>query len=95
MRDLEEAERLTTSNGSMKAVAKSKHLAPRHPVNLVYRFSIIGGSLYGLHSMQVFHNIMKSPHVDHEWFKVGLAASIGEYTYYESFMYEIHMFFLY
>lgn len=33
--------------------------------------------MYVLHLMEVFHNIMRSPNVDHEWFKVGLAASIG------------------
>lgn len=38
----------------------------------------MGGSLYGLHELKVFHQVIHSPDIDHQWFKVGLAASIGK-----------------
>jgi hypothetical protein len=34
-------------------------------------------SLYGLHHFQAYQAILRSPHVSHEWFKAGLAATIG------------------
>ena len=80
--DLEELERqrfIKGKNGKpLPPKFQSKALPPRHPVNLIYRATVIGGSVYVLHLMEVFHNIMRSPQVNHEWFKVGLAASIGE-----------------
>ncbi len=38
----------------------------------------MGGSIYFLDRMNAYHEIMHSSHIRHEWFKVGLAASIGE-----------------
>jgi len=67
----------TTSKHRHHAPPRDPPLPPRHPLNILYRTSVIGGSVYGLHRMSVFHNIVKSPQVDHQWFKVGLAASIA------------------
>ncbi len=53
-------------------------LPPRHPINIVYRLSVMSGSTYGLHKLDVFHQIFRGPKIDHIWFKVGLAASVGE-----------------
>lgn len=52
-------------------------LPHNHPVNILYRIGVIGGSLYALHELKVFHKIVMSPDVDHEWFKIGLAATIA------------------
>lgn len=38
----------------------------------------MGGSLYFLDKMKAYHEIMHSPLIRHEWFKVGLAASLGK-----------------
>ena len=38
----------------------------------------MGGSLYFLDRMNAYDTIMHSSHVSHQWFKFGLAASIGE-----------------
>lgn len=48
-----------------------------NPINLIYRFAVMGGSLYSLHSMKVFHQIMRGVKVNHDWFKVCLAASVA------------------
>ncbi len=49
-----------------------------HPANLFYRTLWMGGSLYFLDKMKAYHEIMHSPLIGHEWFKVGLAASLGK-----------------
>lgn len=70
-----DVERQRLNNGT----TRPKPLPARHPINLLYRSVVIGGSLYGLHTMSVFHAIMRSPDVNHQWFKLGLAGSIGEF----------------
>eukprot|EP00540_Astrosyne_radiata_P019511 CAMPEP_0116846308 /NCGR_PEP_ID=MMETSP0418-20121206/13759_1 /TAXON_ID=1158023 /ORGANISM="Astrosyne radiata, Strain 13vi08-1A" /LENGTH=167 /DNA_ID=CAMNT_0004477533 /DNA_START=23 /DNA_END=526 /DNA_ORIENTATION=- len=51
---------------------------PRYdPFNTLYRICVIGGSLYILHRWELYETILHSPSVRHEWFKVGLAASIA------------------
>jgi hypothetical protein len=75
MTDVEEAEKQNFLESKGKKASTS--LPSRHPINIMYRTSVISGSLYGMHSMSVFHNVMRSPHVDHSWFKIGLAASIA------------------
>ncbi len=59
--------------------SRNTGLPHNHPVNVAYRILVIGGSIFGLHELSVFHQIMKGPSVSHEWFKVFLAASIGTY----------------
>ena len=53
-------------------------LPANHPVNIIYRVTVMFGSIYGLYEHDVFHQIMRGPGVNHEWFKCGLAAGIGE-----------------
>lgn len=48
-----------------------------HPVNILYRASVLCGSLYILHIMDLFHKVLLSPDVKHEWIKVGLASAIA------------------
>ena len=48
-----------------------------NPVNLLYRFAVIGGSIYSFYEMKVFHQITRGQKVNHSWFQVGLAASVG------------------
>lgn len=35
-------------------------------------------SAYGLQHFNFYRVILQSPHVRHEWFKIGLAATVGE-----------------
>lgn len=51
-------------------------LSGNHPLQMLKRGAIVGGTLYGLHELNVFHNIIHSPHISHTWFKAGLALSI-------------------
>mmetsp|Transcript_9736 Transcript_9736/g.29014 ORF Transcript_9736/g.29014 Transcript_9736/m.29014 type:complete len:173 (-) Transcript_9736:403-921(-) len=50
------------------------------PINVLWRTLCIGVSLHLLHHMDAYHTIMHSPEVSHEWFKVGLAASIALFS---------------
>lgn len=52
-------------------------LPARHPLNILKRALYMGISLWGLHKFEVYHTILHSPDVQHEWFKIGLAASVG------------------
>jgi hypothetical protein len=47
-------------------------------VDKIYRVAVLGGSLYFLHKWGVYATILRSPKIRHEWFKVGLAASVGK-----------------
>lgn len=83
MTDVEESAALRQRNPS-SANNEGKHRPPppsglpaHHPINLIYRTSVIGGSLYLLHTMKVFMTVMRGPDVRHGWFKLGLAASVG------------------
>lgn len=40
----------------------------------------MGGSIYLLHRMNAYDSIMKSPDISHQWFKVGLAASVALFS---------------
>eukprot|EP00980_Cylindrotheca_fusiformis_P006295 scaffold1352_cov144-Cylindrotheca_fusiformis.AAC.1 len=51
-----------------------------HHVRSFQRGLYMGLCLYGLHHYGVYNEIMASPKVSHEWFKVALSASIGEYS---------------
>ena len=44
---------------------------------LLQRGVYMGISLYGLQHFAFFGVLLRSPHVSHEWFKVGLACTIG------------------
>lgn len=46
--------------------------------NKMYRAVIFFGSLYFLHTWEVYATVLRSPKVSHEWFKIGMAASIGK-----------------
>ena len=37
-------------------------------------------SAYALHYFKFYGVILRSPHVRHEWFKIGLAFTIGQYS---------------
>ena len=49
-----------------------------HPINILQRGMWMSLSLYILHRMNVYKNVMTSPDISHEWFKIGLATSIGK-----------------
>ena len=56
------------------------HILPTyHPLNILRRILYMCISLYGLNHYDVYHTIMHSSHVKHEWFKIGLASTIGTF----------------
>jgi hypothetical protein len=57
-------------------------LSKYHPINLIRRTGMICLSLYAMHHLQVYHHVMHSPTVNHEWFKACLASCIGEIFYF-------------
>uniref|UniRef100_A0A7S1D8F6 Uncharacterized protein n=1 Tax=Cyclophora tenuis TaxID=216820 RepID=A0A7S1D8F6_CYCTE len=59
------------------SLPRDDEMSPNHPVNVIYRVGVLGGSLYFLHTWSVYDTILHSPNVRHEWFKIGLAASIA------------------
>jgi hypothetical protein len=52
-------------------------LPPHHPLVVLKRSVYMGISLFGLNHLDVYNVIVRSPNVRHEWFKIGLAATIG------------------
>lgn len=48
-----------------------------HPLNVLTRSLWMVGSLWVLHRMSTYDTLLKSPDIRHEWFKIGLAASIA------------------
>jgi hypothetical protein len=52
-------------------------LSRYHPLTILKRLTYMGASLYALHHFKAYSVIMRSPQVRHEWFKIGLAATIG------------------
>ena len=71
---------LTTSNAaasSSSGVQPIGTLPPNHPYHKMIRIIIMVAALWGLHEFGVYHAILRSPKISHEWFKVGLASSVG------------------
>ena len=64
-------------NSSNAAGALQPIRSRYHPMNILSRGMWMSLSLYILHRMNVYTTIMTSPDISHEWFKVGLAASVG------------------
>jgi hypothetical protein len=48
---------------------------------MLQRCVYIIGSLYGLKHFAFYQVLLHSPHVSHEWFKVGLAGTIGTWSW--------------
>lgn len=44
---------------------------------ILKRLLYVGVSLFGLKHFDAYQVILHSPHVSHEWFKIGLAATVG------------------
>jgi len=82
----EEAAALLRTKRNHPSSSSGGSLPPRHPLNLLYRCAVIGGSLWFLHHMEVFVTIMRGANVNHMWFKSGLAASIGMLFIYGLYM---------
>ncbi|KAL3806999.1 hypothetical protein ACHAXA_000944 [Cyclostephanos tholiformis] len=61
----------------LKFPEPSPGLPARHPLNILKRSAIMGGTLYVLHELKLFHNILHSPSVSHGWFKIGIASTIA------------------
>lgn len=48
-----------------------------HPINILKRMIYSGISLFGLYHLNAYQAVLHSPHIRHEWFKIGLAATVG------------------
>jgi hypothetical protein len=59
------------------AAASTQNAAINKIVVNLQRLVYMGISLYGLHQFDAYKAVFQSPQVSHEWFKVGLAATIG------------------
>jgi len=83
MKDVEESATLrqrnpSSGNNEGKHQPRPPHGIPaKHPINILYRIAVIGGSLYFLHTEEVFMTIMRGVEVQHAFFKLGLAASVA------------------
>ena len=53
-------------------------LPPDHIVHKLKRIFYMGLSAYCLHYFKFYKALVKSPKVQHEWFQVGLACTVGE-----------------
>ena len=49
-----------------------------HPLNVLWRCLYMGIALYGINYFKAYHALLHSPNVKHEWFKIGLAATVGK-----------------
>jgi hypothetical protein len=47
-------------------------------VDRIKRFIYIAISAYGLRYFRFLKVVLKSPHIRHEWFQIGLALTIGK-----------------
>jgi hypothetical protein len=47
-------------------------------VDAIKRLIYMGISLFFLNKLNAYNATLQSPHIRHEWFKVGLAASVCE-----------------
>ena len=74
--DIESRERQPLVNNQYAANSPGQDL-----FNKLYRAAVLGGSLYYLHTLELYATVLTSRHVQHEWFKIGLAASIGEWDW--------------
>ena len=54
-------------------------LPPNELLEKAKRVMYIAISGYGLEHFKFYGVIMRSPHVSREWFKIGLATTIGEF----------------
>jgi hypothetical protein len=53
-----------------------------HPLNVMKRILYMGVALYAMNYFNAYQKIMHSPKVSHEWFKIGLAASVGTFIFF-------------
>ena len=49
-----------------------------HPLNVLRRCVYMLLGLYGMNYFDTYHKLMNDPNISHEWFKIGLGASIGK-----------------
>ena len=79
-----DVERQSLVNNPYSTNGNAQHLQGLKVADKIYRIFVLGGSLYFLHTMEVYATVLTSPKVRHEWFKIGLAASVGKFKEYES-----------
>jgi hypothetical protein len=49
-----------------------------NPIGYLKSFVLIGFGIMGLQHFKVYKTIFRSPNIDHTWFKIGLALSVGK-----------------
>jgi hypothetical protein len=53
-------------------------LPPHHPFTVMKRIIYVSLSTLALVHFKFYETILHSPNIQHEWFKVGLATTVGE-----------------
>jgi hypothetical protein len=73
----------TRTDGSRPAIPNpynEQNLMPaHHPLTVMKRIIYMAISAMALVHFKFYKTILHSPNIQHEWFKVGLATTVGEY----------------
>ncbi len=75
--DIESSDTQPLVNNPYSGSSAQQSLPVRHPLNILKRCFYMGLSAYGLYKFNVYHTILHSPMINHEWFKIGLATSVA------------------
>mmetsp|Transcript_6377 Transcript_6377/g.10578 ORF Transcript_6377/g.10578 Transcript_6377/m.10578 type:complete len:174 (-) Transcript_6377:34-555(-) len=76
-RDIESTDTQPLVNNPYSSSSGGGQINTQTLFDKAYRIAVFGGSIYILHTWEVYATVHRSPKVQHEWFKVGLAASIA------------------
>lgn len=74
LRDVENTPLVNNPYNSSEGAIRSPSILDK-----AYRVIVLLGSIYMLHRWGVYGTVHHDPQILHEWFKVGLASSIGKY----------------
>ena len=82
MTDVEGNIRQSAAPANPYSASPSSSVLPRYdPFNMLKRMVYMGISGYILQHFNFYRVILQSPHIRHEWFKIGLAATVGEFVF--------------
>ena len=80
MTDVESSNRQPAGVAPTNPYSANPNVLPRYdPLNILKRLFYMGVSAYGLNHFNFYRVVLQSPHIRHEWFKIGLAATVGEF----------------
>mmetsp|Transcript_47648 Transcript_47648/g.134251 ORF Transcript_47648/g.134251 Transcript_47648/m.134251 type:complete len:175 (+) Transcript_47648:92-616(+) len=67
----------TAVNNPYSSSAPTGVLPVYHPLNILWRLLYMTAALWGLHYFEAYSKLMHDPRIRHEWFKIGLAATVA------------------